>query len=172
MQKRGIELNKKKWIIGLIASIILILLDQYTKLYITKTISLHEQVDLIEHVLYFTYFQNTGAAFSLLTGFGNVFFGIITITALIFILYMFKETENKFMMIGYILVFAGAIGNFIDRMLLNYVRDFIGVYIGSYAFPIFNVADICITVGFALILCWMLIEEIEEKKRWKKELLK
>ena len=69
MQKRGIELNKKKWIIGLIASIILILLDQYTKLYITKTISLHEQVDLIEHVLYFTYFQNTGAAFSLLTGF-------------------------------------------------------------------------------------------------------
>lgn len=172
MQKRGIELNKKKWIIGLIASIILILLDQYTKLYITKTISLHEQVDLIEHVLYFTYFQNTGAAFSLLTGFGNVFFGIITITALIFILYMFKETENKFMMIGYILVFAGAIGNFIDRMFLNYVRDFIGVYIGSYAFPIFNVADICITVGFALILCWMLIEEIEEKKRWKKELLK
>lgn len=172
MQKRGIELNKKKWIIGLIASIILILLDQYTKLYITKTISLHEQEDLIEHVLYFTYFQNTGAAFSLLTGFGNVFFGIITITALIFILYMFKDTENKFMMTGYILVFAGAIGNFIDRMFLNYVRDFIGVYIGSYAFPIFNVADICITVGFALILCWMLIEEIEEKKRWKKELLK
>ena len=172
MQKRGIELNKKKWIIGLIASIILILLDQYTKLYLTKTISLHEQVDLIEHVLYFTYFQNTGAAFSLLTGFGNVFFGIITITALIFILYMFKDTENKFMMTGYILVFAGAIGNFIDRMFLNYVRDFIGVYIGSYAFPIFNVADICITVGFALILCWMLIEEIEEKKRWKKELLK
>ena len=172
MQKRGIELNKKKWIIGLIASIILILLDQYTKLYITKTISLHEQVDLIEHVLYFTYFQNTGAAFSLLTGFGNVFFGIITITALIFILYMFKDTENKFMMTGYILVFAGAIGNFIDRMFLNYVRDFIGVYIGSYAFPIFNVDDICITVGFALILCWMLIEEIEEKKRWKKELLK
>ena len=172
MQKRGIELNKKKWIIGLIASIILILLDQYTKLYITKTISLHEQVDLIEHVLYFTYFQNTGAAFSLLTGFGNVFFGIITITALIFILYMFMDTENKFMMTGYILVFAGAIGNFIDRMFLNYVRDFIGVYIGSYAFPIFNVADICITVGFALILCWMLIEEIEEKKRWKKELLK
>ena len=172
MQKRGIELNKKKWIIGLIASIILILLDQYTKLYITKTISLHEQVDLIEHVLYFTYFQNTGADFSLLTGFGNVFFGIITITALIFILYMFKDTENKFMMTGYILVFAGAIGNFIDRMFLNYVRDFIGVYIGSYAFPIFNVADICITLGFALILCWMLIEEIEEKKRWKKELLK
>ena len=85
---------------------------------------------------------------------------------------MFKDTENKFMMTGYILVFAGAIGNFIDRMFLNYVRDFIGVYIGSYAFPIFNVADICITVGFALILCWMLIEEIEEKKRWKKELLK
>ena len=85
---------------------------------------------------------------------------------------MFKDSQDRVSILGYVMVFSGAIGNFIDRMVFNYVRDFIGVYIGSYAFPIFNVADICITVGFAVILIVMVYQEVEEKRRWKKELSK
>ena len=163
---------KKKFILAGIATILLVILDQYTKRLVVDSIALNQHIDLIPKLLYLTYLQNTGAAFSMMEGSGNIFFGVITIVAMVFIIYMFKESKKLHYDIGYVLVFAGAIGNFIDRMTLNFVRDFIGVYIGSYPFPIFNVADICITVGFGLVLLFMLYEEVEEKRRWKKELSK
>ncbi|MDD7281587.1 signal peptidase II [Floccifex sp.] len=163
---------KKKWILAIVLSLCLIGLDQVSKYWITNTISLSEKINLIPNLLYITYCQNTGAAFSMMEGFGKIFFGIITIVALVFIFYMFKDSQDRVSILGYVMVFSGAIGNFIDRMVFNYVRDFIGVYIGSYAFPIFNVADICITVGFAVILIVMVYQEVEEKRRWKKELSK
>ncbi|MGM9946787.1 signal peptidase II [Floccifex sp.] len=160
----------KKWSIGILLSMVLIAVDQYTKQVIVNHLALHEQIQIIDHFLYLTYYQNTGAAFSMMEGFGTIFFLIITLVALVVIVYMFYHSDRRFTNFGYILVFSGAIGNLMDRMLLQYVRDFIGVYIGNYAFPIFNVADICITVGFGIILLCMVLEEIEEKKRWKKQL--
>ncbi len=166
------KIDIKKIGIALLASILLIALDQVTKAWIVDTFRLYEVKTFIPNLLYVTYYQNTGGAFSMFEGFGNLFFGILTTIALIFIAYLYMNAKRLANYIGYILVFAGAIGNLMDRLVLGYVRDFIGVYIGSYPFPIFNVADICITCGFALLLICTIQEEWKEKHKWKKELSK
>ena len=163
------KVNFKQIGIAIVCVVLLLGLDQYTKSYIVSNFSLYQHLDVIPNLLYITYVQNTGAAFSLFEGFGNVFFGLITIVALIFIAYLYGTTKDWHYRICYVLVFAGAIGNFIDRMTLSYVRDFIGVYIGSYAFPVFNVADICITCGFGLLIILMIYDEVKEKQKWKQE---
>ena len=69
------------------------------------------------------------------------------------------------------MIFSGAVGNFIDRLWLGYVRDFFSFYIFGSPFPVFNIADICITVGFAILLLIYFYDEFKEKKRWKQESL-
>ena len=144
-------------------------LDQWTKWAIVKSIKLNETVEMINHFFYLTYVQNTGAGFSMFAQAGMGFFALLTIVALAAILYMFFKTEDSRYQICLSLVFSGAIGNFIDRMTLGYVRDFFSFYIFGYPFPVFNVADICITIGIALILVSMFIDDKKEQERWKQE---
>ena len=143
----------------IVASLLIVLvtlgLDQWTKWAIERSISLNESVEMIKHFFYLTYVQNTGAGFSMF--------------ALAAILYMFFKTEDSRYQICLSLVFSGAIGNFIDRMALGYVRDFFSFYIFGYPFPVFNVADICITIGIVLILVSMFIDDKKEQNRWKQE---
>ena len=84
-------------------------------------------------------------------------------------LFHFSNTASEQILFCLSLVFSGAIGNFIDRMTLGFVRDFFSFYIFGYPFPVFNVADICITVGIALILVSMFIDDKKEQARWKQE---
>ena len=157
----------------IVASLLIVLvtlgLDQWTKWAIERSISLNESVEMIKHFFYLTYVQNTGAGFSMFAGAGMGFFALLTIVALAAILYMFFKTEDSRYQICLSLVFSGAIGNFIDRMMLGYVRDFFCFYIFGYPFPVFNVADICITIGIALILVSMFIDDKKEQNRWKQE---
>ena len=157
----------------IVASLLIVLvtlgLDQWTKWAIERSISLNEPVEMIKHFFYLTYVQNTGAGFSMFAGAGMGFFALLTIVALAAILYMFFKTEDSRYQICLSLVFSGAIGNFIDRMALGYVRDFFSFYIFGYPFPVFNVADICITIGIALILVSMFIDDKKEQNRWKQE---
>lgn len=144
-------------------------LDQWTKWAIVKSIKLNETVEMINHFFYLTYVQNTGAGFSMFTQAGMGFFAALTLIALVAMVYMFFKTDDSRYQICLSLVFSGAIGNFIDRMSLGYVRDFFSFYIFGYPFPVFNVADICITVGIALILISMFIEDKKEQAKWKQE---
>lgn len=157
----------------IVASLLMVLatlgLDQWTKWAIERSISLNDSVEMIKHFFYLTYVQNTGAGFSMFAGAGMGFFTLLTIVALAAILYMFFKTEDSRYQICLSLVFSGAIGNFIDRMTLGYVRDFFSFYIFGYPFPVFNVADICITIGIALILVSMFIDDKKEQERWKQE---
>ena len=157
----------------IVASLLIVLvtlgLDQWTKWAIERSISLNESVEMIKHFFYLTYVQNTGAGFSMFAGAGMGFFALLTIVALAAILYMFFKTEDSRYQICLSLVFSGAIGNFIDRMAQGYVRDFFSFYIFGYPFPVFNVADICITIGIALILVSMFIDDKKEQNRWKQE---
>ena len=157
----------------IVASLLIVLatlgLDQWTKRAIERSISLNDSVEMIKHFFYLTYVQNTGAGFSMFAGAGMGFFALLTIVALAAILYMFFKTEDSRYQICLSLVFSGAIGNFIDRMTLGYVRDFFSFYIFGYPFPVFNVADICITIGIALILVSMFIDDKKEQERWKQE---
>ena len=156
-----------------VASLLIVLvtlgLDQWTKWAIEKSIALNDTVEMINHFFYLTYVRNTGAGFSMLLRKLN---GLLCRTYHYCLsrygIYVFKTNDSRYQ-ICLSLVFSGAIGNFIDRMTLGFVRDFFSFYIFGYPFPVFNVADICITVGIALILVSMFIDDKKEQERWKQE---
>lgn len=137
----------------LIGTALLTALDQWTKHLAVLHLKGHGSLVLIPGVLELEYLQNTGAAFGILSG-KQWFFYIITIIMLAGILYVYyKMPMTKKYIYGHlvlIMICAGAIGNFIDRVLYQYVIDFI--YISLIDFPKFNVADIYITVGCAIVV--------------------
>ena len=112
-----------------------------------------EPIVLIDNVLELTYVENRGAAFGILQN-KLVFFYILTIVVFVVIFYyLYKISLNLHYLPCYIfliLIFSGAVGNFIDRIKNKYVIDFI--YFKLIDFPVFNFADICITLGCVLLV--------------------
>ncbi len=149
--------NKKSLkiiILSAILIVILVAIDQITKYWAVSALYGDKSIPIIGNALEFYYTENTGAAFSFFTG-KQIFFKIITPIILIGIGYIYtKIPETKrYMPLRIIIVFlvAGAVGNYIDRLLYSYVRDFI--YFSLINFPIFNVADIYVTTAvIAMIL--------------------
>lgn len=156
--------TKKQSLLIALFAIVLIACDQISKSMIVQRFSVGEKTDIIPDIFYITYVQNTGAGFSLFEGFGVLFFSIITLIAIGVIGYYFFTTKKPIVRWLLAIVFAGAVGNFIDRLMLGYVRDFIGVNIIGWSFPVFNLADIYITCGFIALGLWMMVEENQEKK--------
>ena len=133
-------MNKKM----VILSIIILAIDQIAKAIVEVS---HVSMTLIKDFLYLTYVQNTGAAWSFLSGHITLII-VITIALLIFIYNMtFSYEENKFNNWAFGLLFGGIIGNFADRIFMGCVRDFIDIHIFGYHFPIFNLADILIVIS-------------------------
>lgn len=142
--------------------IFLILLDQLTKLLAERTMTLGQSAAVIPGFFHITFVKNTGAAWSMLEG-KMTFFYIITIAAVVVISVMLKKTDPraKFTRWGLILILAGAIGNFIDRLLFQSVRDFLDFYIFGYNFPVFNVADMALCIGVFLVLLIIFLRKEE-----------
>ena len=159
------NLTKRNKLLYLITLIVLIGGDQFTKHLISSSMQLGQSQEIIDNFFYFTYAHNAGAAWGIFQGHLNLFF-IISVVATIGIIYYFMQTElyHKLTRFGLVLVFSGMIGNLIDRIIFGYVRDFIDFIIIGYDFPIFNIADIAITVGVALVIFEV---GIEEYKAWK-----
>lgn len=141
-----------------ILTTILVTIDQITKYLTVQNIGLYEIKEIIPNFLSFTYIQNSGAAWSLLEG-KMWFFYIITIIVISFLLYYLYTEGRKDKILGIILsiVLAGTIGNFIDRLIFQYVVDMIRLEFIN--FPIFNVADMLLTVGVAALLIYSIYEE-------------
>ena len=139
--------------------VVVVLLDQLSKWGIQSSIDLNESIEIIPGFFNITYVHNTGAAWSMLEG-KMVFFYIITILFLIGMVYFYRTLDKKdwISQIGVILMIAGALGNFIDRLFLQYVRDFLDFIILGYDFPIFNIADISLCVGVGCVLLSMFLE--------------
>jgi signal peptidase II len=133
-----------------------ILIDQVTKQIAEAQLSLHEPVNLIPYFdWYLTY--NTGAAFSLLAdagGWQRWLFTVIAIVVCVVIVQWIRKLppEDSLAALSLGLILGGAIGNLIDRILLGHVIDYIQVWLGSYPFPAFNIADAAISVGAALLI--------------------
>ena len=145
-----------------IIALLVIGLDQLTKWFIINNMDLGESITVIEDFLFITSHRNTGAAWGILEG-QMWFFYIITV-----IYYMKKATnEGLLFKLSLAMMLAGAIGNFIDRVLRKEVVDFIHTYPFGYNFPIFNIADSSLVVGVGLLLIYMLIEEKMAKKKEK-----
>lgn len=113
----------------------------------------------------FSYAENPGAAWSFLASapaaIRTPFFLIVSIVAMVFIVYYFRKVSpsNRLLRTALMLVFGGAVGNFIDRARLGYVIDFIDWhYYEVYTWPTFNVADSAITIGVAMMVLDMFLK--------------
>lgn len=145
-------------LIYLILALVVIVLDQLVKYQIVAHLALGESVTVIPHVLSFTYLQNTGAAWSLFEG-KQTFFTIITIIAVVVVSYLLYRNRHGHWLfsVGLALILAGAIGNFIDRIRLGFVVDMFQTEFIS--FPIFNVADMALSIGVILIFIYTILED-------------
>jgi signal peptidase II len=136
-------------LLELIIIVAILALDQISKYFIHLYLSpVGSSLPLIDGFLQLTNVHNTGAAWGILDGFRWLFIPmtIIVAGALLFILIRFRKKVTIFSRITLTLLFAGAVGNFIDRLILTYVRDFIDIT-PLINFPVFNVADSALTVG-------------------------
>lgn len=144
----------------LFAIIFLVGADQYTKLLVATYIPLNERLEVIPNFFNITHVRNTGAAWSLFEGQRSIFI-IITVIAVIYFFYLLIKDKNKpfIYKVCYILVISGAIGNFIDRFINSYVIDFLSFRLfGFYDFPVFNIADCFLTIGFIIYIILSLVE--------------
>ena len=143
------------------------LLDQLSKYYIQRAFRPGQVVTIIPHVFNLTFVLNPGAAFGFLAGasanFRNPFFIIVSLLAIVFIVYHRSRYRRMELLpsLGLSLILGGALGNLVDRLRLGMVVDFLDFYYGDYHWPAFNVADSAITVGVVL----MILQLIAERRR-------
>ena len=143
----------------------IILLDQLTKQQIMQTMRLHESIPVIPNLFSLTYIRNPGAAFGLLAGSSNafrmVFFGLTSIFALGLLgtILLRMPEEDWVGRISVTGILGGAIGNLIDRLRFGEVIDFLDVYIETYHWPAFNVADSAITIGVIFLIIHFAFEK-------------
>lgn len=136
-----------------------LVLDQMVKMAIVKNIGLSEQKPVIKGVLSLTHLRNNGAAWSILEG-QQWFFVLTTVLVLaVAIWFWLKNLSKNWYAIGLTLIISGALGNFIDRVRQGYVVDMF--QLDFINFPIFNVADILLSIGFVVLFIGVLIEKDE-----------
>lgn len=150
----------------LLAAALLVLADQVSKSWAISILDLGgPDVTVVPGALYLTYVRNSGAAFGLLQEIdadlgpvhidGTFVLGVLSLAVSIWLtvhLARHAREQGFWTRTALMLVLAGAFGNMIDRFRLGYVIDFVNVRIGWFDFPVFNVADACISVGAVLLI--------------------
>jgi signal peptidase II len=161
------EAPEKFWYRWLGISLVVAVVDQLTKWYVTVTLEHGERLAVLP-VFSWVRWHNDGAAFSILSGSGGWqrwFFVCLGVAFTIFIVVELRRLQgDRLMGVVYGLILGGALGNMADRLVNGYVVDFILVHYGTWYFPAFNVADICLFTGAALWILTMLVAHLREKK--------
>ncbi len=137
--------------ITVIITALVIMADIITKEIIVSSVSLYERISVLPF-LNIVHVQNKGAAFGVFAGLGNKFFIGVAIMAIIFIIVYLVKAPKGLETYALSLVLGGAIGNFIDRVRIGKVTDFIDVFVNDWHWPAFNVADSALTVGIVLFV--------------------
>ena len=137
--------------IWLLLSAALAAVDQFSKQIIEKNIGYGEKIAVIKDFFYITNHRNEGAAWGVLQG-ANFIFIPLSIIMMVAMIYFIIKRKEKFLKVSLAVILGGALGNFIDRVFQGGVTDFLDFYFGSYNFPTFNFADMCITCGTILCL--------------------
>ena len=147
-------MKKMIWTAGAV-----VILDQLVKAFVKSTMKLFETIPVIKGLFNISFIENRGIAFGIF-GQGNEFVKrwllllVVAAAMLVIIVYWFLNyTDALIYNISCGLILGGAFGNFIDRLLMGYVVDFIEVGYGKWSFPVFNLADSAVTCG-VILFAW------------------
>lgn len=164
-------MQKKTFLFLAIAGAV-ILLDQLTKSWIIATLRLHDGFAVVDGFFNIIHVRNPGAAFGFLAeaspAFRSVFFLAVTLVAILLIIHYLRHAlrqtgiEKLSLVFSLALILAGAVGNLIDRLRFGEVVDFLDIYVGTYHWPAFNVADASISIG-ATVLAISLFAKRKER---------
>lgn len=152
-----------RFMIEMIAVIGLIMLDQFTKIWAVASLKGGNVIELIPRVLELNYLENKGAAFGIMQNRQSFFViaGALILFFVIFFLFVMPQKKKYFALnVILVLIASGAIGNMIDRIKLNYVIDFI--YIRLIDFPVFNIADMYVSIS-TVVLCILILFYYKEE---------
>ena len=149
-----------------ILAVVLVLIDQLTKILTRNFIELGESVTFIPGLLDLTYIKNTGAAWSILENHTWLLTALSAVIVLVIAWLMLKNFFTNWVgTLAAVLIMSGGVGNLIDRCVFKYVTDMIETTFTD--FPVFNFADCCITVGVVLLVIYVLFFCKDEKKEDK-----
>lgn len=144
--------------IGLLGlSLVLVLLDQISKGVVVQTLRIYESIPVIPGFFNIVHVRNRGMAFGMMNRpdadmISWILSGVTVIAIVILVVWLFRLKEDETGMAwGLTCILGGAFGNLIDRVRYGEVVDFLDVYVGTYHWPAFNVADASITVGTFLV---------------------
>lgn len=152
-----------KVLFSLLIIIVTIILDQLTKYLAVIFLKNIETFPIIKGALHFTYVENKGAAFGILSDSRWVFIVISTVAIIGLGIYLFRFAEKNYLLrTGLAFIVGGGIGNMIDRTLLGYVVDFVDFRLINFA--VFNIADTFVCIGAALLLIYVFFFAEKEQK--------
>lgn len=149
---------------SIIFTAVLIIIDRLSKILAAKYLVGKGTVVVIPYLLGLQYLENTGMAFSMLSG-KTVFLAVVTSLALVVMAYFlfYKRIGRPFERFCFILIFAGGVGNLIDRVFQGYVIDYFEFLFMNFA--IFNVADVYVCVGVGLYALYVVYTEYIKKEK-------
>ncbi|HIU48224.1 MAG TPA: signal peptidase II [Candidatus Avimonoglobus intestinipullorum] len=138
--------------------------DQWVKYLVVTNISGSDIVTAIPGVIDFVYVKNTGAAFSILENNIELLSAISALFCIGVLVYLLtQKPKNKLLILSLAFLFGGAVGNVIDRIFRGYVVDFIETTFIN--FPVFNIADVAITIGAVLLIIYILFFDKKEQEK-------
>lgn len=147
--------------IAYLVALLMVLIDQIIKKWTTSSLQLHESRIGIDGLFDFYYIRNEGAGWGILQG-RMWFFYVVTFVIIVYLIYLiYKHRQGSlFLKCTYGLLLGGAIGNLIDRIINGYVIDMFRLTFMN--FPIFNVADMALSIGVVLLIIQVLMTEDTE----------
>jgi len=159
-------------IIAFIVAFIAIIADILSKWAVVEHIKPVGSVTLIEGILDFTYVENRGMAFGMLSGHRWVFmvFTVVLLIAIAAFLYYYRESASLWLKISCGLVMGGGVGNMIDRVSLGYVVDLIDFCAFDFWVWVFNVADACVCVGVFMLAIYLIMDTVRTEREKKQKL--
>lgn len=162
---------KKRYIVfsvQMLIAAVLIAADQWFKLLATEHLAGEEDIVLIKNFIGLSYAENTGAAFSMFSD-STLMLSVVTLIIMLAgaVAFFMMKTHNKIIDTCAVMIFAGGVGNLIDRFRLGFVVDYIRTLFID--FPVFNFADILVVVGCFSLSGYLIYDIIREEKQKKRE---
>lgn len=155
-------------IFSLVGAALLVGMDYFIKFWAVQYLKPVGTFPIIQDVLHFTYYENDGAAFSILSGHQEFLIVITSIALLgIFLYLVIRKPKSRLLIISLCLILSGGVGNLIDRITQGYVVDYVDFRLIHFA--VFNFADCCAVVGTGLLILYFLWTDVMLPKRQKKE---